>query len=55
MRSLRNIMESSGGFTLIELLVSIGILTSVVGIFGAGMFQVLSIQRFWTDDVNAVR
>lgn len=55
MRSLRNIMESSGGSTLIELLVSIGILTSVVGIFGAGMFQVLSIQRFWTDDVNAVR
>ncbi len=31
------------------------ILTVVVGIFGTGMFQVLSIQRFWTDDVVAVR
>jgi len=55
MRILRQIRKSSGGFTLIELLVSVSILTVVVGIFGAGMFQVLSIQRFWTDDVKAVR
>ena len=37
------------------MLVSISILTIVVGIFGSGMFQVRSIQRFWTDDVRAVR
>ena len=55
MKPVRHILGSSGGFTLIELLVSISILTIVVGIFGAGMFQVLSIQRFWTDDVRAVR
>ena len=55
MKSIRHILSSSRGFTLIELLVSISILTVVVGIFGAGMFQVLSIQRFWTDDVKAVR
>ena len=55
MRILRQIRKSSGGFTLIELLVSVSILTVVAGIFGAGMFQVLSIQRFWTDDVKAVR
>ena len=55
MKPVRHILGSSGGFTLIELLVSITILTVVVGIFGAGMFQVLSIQRFWTDDVKAVR
>ena len=55
MKPVRHILGSSGGFTLIELLVSISILTVVVGIFGAGMFQVLSIQRFWTDDVRAVR
>lgn len=55
MKPVRHILGSSGGFTLIELLVSISILTVVVGIFGAGMFQVLSIQRFWTDDVKAVR
>ena len=55
MKPVRHILGSSGGFTLIELLVSISILTVVVGIFGAGMFQVLLIQRFWTDDVKAVR
>ena len=55
MKPVRHILGSSGGFTLVELLVSISILTVVVGIFGAGMFQVLSIQRFWTDDVKAVR
>jgi len=55
MRSSIKIPQSSRGFTLIKLLISISILTVVVGIFGAGMFQVLSIQRFWTDDVKAVR
>jgi len=40
---------------MVELLVSISILTVIVSIFGTGMFQVLSIQRFWTDDVSAVR
>ena len=55
MKNPLQILSSSRGFTLIELLVSMSILTVVVSIFGAGMFQVLSIQRFWTDDVNAVR
>ncbi len=55
MKKMRNILRSSRGFTLIELMVSVTILTVVVGIFGAGMFQVLSIQRFWTDDVKAIR
>lgn len=55
MRQHRRILGSSRGFTLVELLVSVSILTVVVSIFGTGMFQVLSIQRFWTDDVNAVR
>ena len=55
MKKMRNILRSSRGFTLIELMVSVTILTVVVGIFGAGMFQVLSIQRFWTGDVKAIR
>jgi len=55
MRPVRRVLRSSEGFTLIELLVSVSILTVVVSIFGTGMFQVLSIQRFWTDDVVAVR
>ena len=54
-RPVRRILKDMWGFTLVELLVSISILTVVTGIFGAGMFQVLSIQRFWTDDVKAVR
>ena len=48
-------MGSSGGFTLIEALVSISILTVVIGMFGAGMFQVFGIQRYWTDDIKATR
>ncbi|MCH8296510.1 MAG: prepilin-type N-terminal cleavage/methylation domain-containing protein [Chloroflexi bacterium] len=55
MNPIRRIMGSSRGFTLIELLVSVSLLIVVVSIFGAGMFQVLSIQRFWTADVKAVR
>ena len=55
MKNIRHILGSSRGFTLIELLISVTILTIVTGIFGAGMFQVLSIQRFWTDDIKAVR
>lgn len=55
MSKIKNILGSSRGFTLIELLISVTILTVVVGIFSTGMFQVLSIQRFWTEDVNAVR
>jgi len=55
MLKTRHILGDSRGFTLIELLISVSILTVVVGIFGAGMFQVLSIQRFWTDDVKATR
>lgn len=40
---------------MVEVLVSVTILTIVTGIFGAGMFQLLSIQRFWTDDIIATR
>lgn len=55
MKNIRHILGSSRGFTLIELMISVTILTIVTGIFGAAMFQVLSIQRFWTDDIRAVR
>ena len=43
------------GFTLIELAVSVGITALVAGMAGAGIFQVLSIQRFWIDDVKATK
>ena len=54
-KPVRRALGSSGGFTLVEVLVSVTILTIVTGIFGAGMFQLLSIQRFWIDDINATR
>lgn len=52
---VRHVLGSSGGFTLVEVLVSVGILTVVVSMFGAGLFQVFSIQRFWTDDIITTR
>ena len=55
MKPIRRVTGCPRGFTMIELLVSISLLIVVVGIFGAAMFQVLSIQRFWTADVNATR
>ena len=54
-KKFRKIMGSSRGFTLIEALVSISIMVIVTGIFGAAMFQVFGIQRYWTDDIKATR
>ena len=34
---------------------AVGILTLAMGLVGRGVFQVLSIQRFWRDDVVATR
>ena len=54
-RRLRNVATSSSGFTLIEMLISVTILTAVVGMFGAGLFQVFGIQRYWTKDLTTTR
>jgi prepilin-type N-terminal cleavage/methylation domain-containing protein len=43
------------GFTLVEVMVSVGITALVSGMLGAGIFQVLSVQRFWTEDVKATK
>ena len=55
MKRFSKTIGSSGGFTLIEMLVAVSIMVIVTGIFGAGLFQVFSIQRFWTDDIKATR
>ena len=52
---VRRVLGSSGGITLIETLVSISILTVVMAMSTATMFQVFSIQRFWTDDIITTR
>ena len=41
------------GFTLIEVLVALGIISLAVGLAGSGIFQVLSFERFWQDDMKA--
>jgi prepilin-type N-terminal cleavage/methylation domain-containing protein len=50
-----SIGRQESGFTLIEVMVSVGITALVSGMLGAGIFQVLSIQRFWTEDVKATK
>ena len=48
-------LRTSRGFTLIEVMVSVSIVSIVAGMFASGLFQVLSVQRFWTDDIQATR
>ena len=48
-------LGSSRGFTLVEVLVTVGILTLTLGMVGGGLFQSLSIERSWRDDVLATR
>ena len=54
-KTLMRLRRSSSGFTLVEVLVAISLLTVVLGMFGGSVFQVLSIQRFWRDDVIATK
>ena len=48
-------LGGSRGFTLVEVLVTVGILTLTLGMVGGGLFQSLSIERSWRDDVLATR
>lgn len=43
------------GFTLMEVVVAVGILGLVLAIVGGSLFQALSIDRFWREDVVATR
>ncbi|MCH8206023.1 MAG: prepilin-type N-terminal cleavage/methylation domain-containing protein [Chloroflexi bacterium] len=52
---LRAILASSRGYTLPEVTVAIGIITVISAMFASGVFQSLSIQRFWRDDVIATK
>ena len=48
-------MRDNAGVTLVEMIVVTGIVSVSVGLVGGGIFQVLSIQRTWRDDVSATR
>ena len=52
---LNRILRRSRGFTLVETLIAVSIMTMMLGLVGGGIFQSLSIERFWLDDVVATR
>jgi hypothetical protein len=51
----RRLARSSAGVTLVEAVVAVGILTMAVALIGTSIFQSLSIQRYWRDDVIATK
>ena len=53
--SLKRSLAGSAGLTLIEVVVAVGITSLAVGMIGAGLFRVHSIQGFWRDDVVATK
>ena len=52
---INKILHRSRGFTLVESLMAVGIMTMMLGLVGGGIFQSLSIEKFWLDDVVATR
>jgi hypothetical protein len=52
---LRRLRTGNAGVTLVETLVALGIMGIALGLLGSGIFQSLSIEKFWLDDVVATR
>jgi hypothetical protein len=52
---LRRLRSGQSGLTLVETAVALAILSMGVTLVGSGVFQVLSIQRFWQDDRVATK
>ena len=52
---VKRLATRSDGFTLVEALIAVGILTMGLGYVGTTVFQSLAIERFWRDEVTAVR
>jgi hypothetical protein len=48
-------LAASGGFTLMEAAVALSILSLGVTLVGQGIFQSLSVQRYWQDSVVATK
>ena len=54
-KTLVHTLSNSAGFTLIEMLIAVSLISVATGIAGSSIFRVLSVQRFWKDDVSSVR
>ena len=52
---MKRVLSESSGFTLVEALVALGILSVAVGLISSGLFQVLSFQKPWQDEVIAIK
>ena len=52
---IKRLLSETSGFTLVEALVALGILSVAVGLIGSGLFQVLSFQKPWQDQVVATK
>ena len=54
-RLLKLISGGERGFTLLETMVALGILSLGMTMVGSGVFQVLSVQRYWQDQRVATK
>ena len=52
---LKGLASDASGFTIAEVTVAVGILTLALALVGSSVFQSLSIERFWQDDVVATK
>ena len=52
---VKRLATRSDGFTLVEAIIAVGILTLGLALVGTTVFQSLAIERFWRDEVIAVR
>lgn len=52
---LKTITAAQAGVSLLETMVALGILSLAMTMIGTGIFQVLSIQRYWQDQRVATR
>ena len=53
--AMKRVLSETSGFTLVEALVALGILSVAGGLIGSGLFQVLSFQKPWQDQVVATK